>query len=73
MGPEQAVGLFDSLAAYTVGAAASSCLEDSLGTIAPGMLADLALFEEDVTSAEPSASEICAGDDCSWREGVMTR
>ena len=53
LGPEQAVGLFDALAAYTVGAAASSCLEDSLGTIAPGMLADLALFEEDVTSAEP--------------------
>ena len=53
LGPDQAVGLFDALAAYTVGAAASSCLEDSLGTIAPGMLADLALFEEDVTSAEP--------------------
>ena len=53
LGSGQAVGLFDALAAYTVGAAASSCLEDSLGTIAPGMLADMALFGEDVTSAEP--------------------
>ena len=53
LGSGQAVGLFDALAAYTVGAAASSCLEDSLGTIAPGMLADMVLFGEDVTSAEP--------------------
>ena len=53
LGSGQAVGLFDALAAYTVGAAASSCLENSLGTISPGMLADMVLFGEDVTSAEP--------------------
>ena len=53
LGSGQAVGLFDALDAYTVGAAASSCLEDSLGTITPGMLADLVVFGEDVTSAEP--------------------
>jgi predicted amidohydrolase YtcJ len=53
LGPEQAMDLAHALAAYTGGSAASSCLEDSLGKIAPGMLADLALFEDDVASAEP--------------------
>ena len=53
LGPEQAMDLAHALAAYTVGSAASSYLEDSLGKIAPGMLADLALFEDDVASAEP--------------------
>ena len=54
LGSGQAVGLFDALAAYTVGAAAASCLEDSLGTIAPGMLADMALFGEDIRDVPPS-------------------
>ena len=54
LGPEQAVDLPSALAAYTVGAAASSCLEDSLGKIAPGMLADLVLFGEDVQDVDPS-------------------
>ena len=54
LGPEQAVDLSDALAAYTVGAAESSCLEDSLGKIMPGMLADLALFGEDILSVSPS-------------------
>ena len=42
------------LAAYTVGSAASSCLENPLGRIAPGMLADLALFGEDIQDVAPS-------------------
>ena len=54
LGPEQAVDLSDALAANTVGAAESSCLEDSLGKIAPGMLADLVLFGEDVQDVDPS-------------------
>ena len=54
LGLEHSVDLTDALAAYTVGSAASSCLEGSLGTIAPGMLADLALFGEDILSVSPS-------------------
>ena len=54
LGPDQAVDLDDALAAYTVGGAAASCLEDSLGTIAPGMLADMALFGEDIRDVPPS-------------------
>ena len=42
------------VAAYTVGSAESSCLENSLGRIAPGMLADLVLFGEDILSVSPS-------------------
>ena len=54
LGLEHSVDLTDALAAYTVGSAASSCLEDSLGKIMPGMLADLALFGEDILSVSPS-------------------
>ncbi len=54
LGPNQAIDLADALAAYTIGAAASSCLEDSLGTIEPGMLADLTLFGEDILSVAPT-------------------
>ena len=54
LGLEHSVDLTDALAAYTVGSAASSCLEDSLGKIAPGMLADMALFGEDILSVSPS-------------------
>ena len=54
LGLEHSVDLTDALAAYTVGSAASSCLEDSLGKIAPGMLADMALFGKDILSVSPS-------------------
>ena len=54
LGLEHSVDLTDALAAYTVGSAASSCLEDSLGKIAPGMIADMALFGKDILSVSPS-------------------
>ena len=53
LGPEQAMDLAHALAAYTGGSAASSCLEDSLGKIAPGMLADLVLFDQDIQADDP--------------------
>ena len=56
LGPEQSIDLTEALAAYTVGAAEAAYLEDSLGMIAPGMLADLVLFGEDILSV--AATEI---------------
>ena len=53
IGPEQAIDLADALTAYTAGSTASCGMEDYLGKIAPGMLADLVLFGEDIQSVDP--------------------
>ena len=53
--PEQKITLEETLRAYTEGGAKAGFKEDRLGRIAPGMLADLTLFDRDVLRADPKA------------------
>jgi predicted amidohydrolase YtcJ len=53
--PEQRIPVEDAVHAYTVGAAYSVGLEEEQGTIAPGMLADLVVLSEDISSIQPMA------------------
>jgi len=46
--PSQALTLEEALAAYTRGSAAAELAERQKGTIAPGMLADVALLSQDI-------------------------
>lgn len=52
--PEQRVGIEDTLIAYTSTAAFAGFQEDRLGRIAPGYLADLAVFDRDLLTVPPS-------------------
>lgn len=52
--PEQRVGIEDTLIAYTRTAAFAGFQEDRLGRIAPGYLADLAVFDRDLLTVPPS-------------------
>jgi predicted amidohydrolase YtcJ len=54
--PEEAVTLDEALRAYTVNGAYASFEEGIKGTLAPGMLADVTIFETDLDSV--SATEI---------------
>ena len=45
------IGLGDALERYTSAPARSAGMEDEVGRIAPGMFADMALFEEDIALA----------------------
>lgn len=47
VGEHQAVSIEEAVRMYTVGAAAAALLEQELGTIAPGRLADLVLLSDD--------------------------
>jgi predicted amidohydrolase YtcJ len=51
--PEQKLGVEEALRAYTAGAARAGFQETRLGTIAPGMLADLVLLDRDLTRIPP--------------------
>jgi predicted amidohydrolase YtcJ len=54
---EQAIDLTTSLGAYTSGSARINGVEDRVGTIAPGMDADLAIVDADLASID--APDIC--------------
>jgi len=45
--PEQKLSMPDAFAGYTTGAAYAACMEDRLGKLAPGFLADLIVLEKD--------------------------
>jgi predicted amidohydrolase YtcJ len=47
--PEEAIGLDDALRAYTVNGAFASFEERQKGTITPGKLGDVAVFETDLS------------------------
>ncbi|MGN6595181.1 amidohydrolase [Sphingopyxis terrae] len=51
--PEQRVSMAEALAAYTRGAAYAGFTEKSQGLIAPGYLADLAVFDRDFFAIDP--------------------
>jgi len=53
--PEQRLALHEALAAYTRGGAYASFEESSKGTIAAGMLADLAVLDTNLFETPPSA------------------
>jgi predicted amidohydrolase YtcJ len=51
--PEEAVSLEDALRAYTVNGAFASFEEGIKGTLRPGMLGDVTIFETDLFSVAP--------------------
>ncbi len=53
--PEQRIALASAIKAYTYGSAFATFEEDVKGTIAPGMLADLAVVDTNLFETEPSA------------------
>ena len=53
--PEQKITVEQALHAYTTGGAYAAFREQELGTLAPGMLADLVLIDRDLTRIAPEA------------------
>jgi predicted amidohydrolase YtcJ len=51
--PEEAISLDEALRAYTVNGAYASFEENIKGTLAPGMIGDVTVFETDVHAVEP--------------------
>jgi len=51
--PEQKIRVEEALRAYSSGAARAGFQEARLGTISPGMLADLVLLDRDITRVPP--------------------
>jgi hypothetical protein len=51
--PSQKLRLYEALQGYTTGAAYAAGLEDRLGRLAPGNLADLIVLEEDPFTCPP--------------------
>jgi predicted amidohydrolase YtcJ len=52
--PAEAITAYEAVRAYTAGSAYASRLEHRVGTIAPGMLADLVVLSDDPTLVPPS-------------------
>lgn len=52
--PRQKISVEEALRAYTVGSARASHDEGRLGTLRPGLLADLVVLAEDILKSEPS-------------------
>lgn len=51
--PQEAITVKEALTAYTVGSAAACGRTHELGQLAPGMLADVAVFDRDLTAIHP--------------------
>ncbi len=51
--PNEAITVEEALAAYTAGSAAACGRAHELGWLAPGMLADVAVFDRDLTAVDP--------------------
>src|SRR5699024_5924829 len=49
VGPKQSIDLMDALKMYTINAAKSSFDEDIKGSVEPGKLADLVIFDRDIS------------------------
>jgi len=53
--PEQRLTVAEAVHAYTMGAAYAAGMEDRLGSLAPGKLADLVVVDRDIFTCEPMA------------------
>jgi predicted amidohydrolase YtcJ len=53
--PEETLDLATALRGYTLGSAYANHLEDELGSLAPGKLADLVMLSDDLFALEPKA------------------
>ena len=53
--PDQRLTVKEAMHAYTLGAAYAAGLEDRLGSLAPGKLADLVVLDRDIFTCEPMA------------------
>jgi len=51
--PQQRLTVEEALRAYTLGAACAAGLEDRLGSLAPGKLADLVVLDRDIFACDP--------------------
>ncbi|MFT4279711.1 amidohydrolase [Microbacterium sp.] len=51
--PEEGVGIADGIAGYTRGAAYAAGVEAEEGALAPGFLADISVFDADLSKADP--------------------
>lgn len=63
LNPDQAVTVIDVLRMYTANAAKEIFMEDKIGSLKPGMKADMVILAEDITKIEPkdiSETEIVA-------------
>ncbi len=60
--PEQAVDLATAIGAYTVGGAYANFCEQSRGTLAPGMAADLIALSDNLFEVPPEAIKDCRVD-----------
>ena len=52
--PQQKLTLEQAIAAYTTGAAFAEFAEKDKGTLAPGMLADFVVLDQDITAVPPA-------------------
>jgi predicted amidohydrolase YtcJ len=52
--PEERISVEDAIRAYTVNAAYASFAEQRRGTLVPGMLADVTIFDQDIRAMPPS-------------------
>lgn len=50
---DESIGVLEALESYTAASARASGIGGKVGTIMPGLHADILLFEEDITSARP--------------------
>lgn len=53
IGPEERISVLDALRAVTIGAAYQLKMDDEIGSIAPGKLADFAVLEDDPFTVDP--------------------
>lgn len=53
--PEERISLAEALSAYTLGSAKAAGADDELGTLAPGMLADIAVLDSNPFALPPEA------------------
>jgi hypothetical protein len=55
LGPDEAIGREDALRLYTMGSARVGFMEDKIGSLEPGKLADLAVLSDDYMSVKDDA------------------
>jgi predicted amidohydrolase YtcJ len=76
--PEQRISLSEALKGYTYGAAYATGLEDRLGTLAPGWLADFIVLDADIFKINPmdilklNVLGTMVGGQFAWRSEILS-